>query len=189
LQNGQLAIHLPAGRKLDMENADDLLSQYLGRRVRLVAQACGELEYLGYWPRIGELIHRSEYEVGKTLSGTFFDSAPIHLITSENIQSIARVIPSGKVGVERFRPNILLGAESDLDERKVLGVSLQVGEAHIKVIRRTRRCVVTTLPQHGLDTDLNILKTIYRLYGGYAGFYAEVLRPGVVRVGDAVKLL
>ena len=62
----------------------------------------------------------------------------------------------------------------------------------------TPRCVVTTLPQGDLPQDPGILRTVAQQnlldlgeFGRSAclGVYADVVKPGVVRRGDTVRVL
>ena len=48
---------------------------------------------------------------------------------------------------------------------------------------------MVNLPQHGLDADAGVLRTVTREHGTTVGVVADVVRPGVVAVGDAVRLL
>jgi uncharacterized protein YcbX len=40
--------------------------------------------------------------------GTFFDFAPIHLITTSTLARIAELSPRGRIEVDRYRPNIVV---------------------------------------------------------------------------------
>jgi uncharacterized protein YcbX len=67
----------------------------------------------------------------------------------------------------------------------------------VHVVAPTARCVMTTLSQGGLPRDPEVLKTLARVgrrqvgrLGQFAcaGSYADVVKPGVVKVGDQVRI-
>jgi uncharacterized protein YcbX len=91
--------------------------------------------------------------------------------------------------VEKFWPNILLRTDGSLNDVDLLGREIQIGGAVFKVVRRTRRCIITSLAQREIDEDLNILRRIYAGHGGYVGVYATVSRSGKIKVGDHAKVL
>ena len=74
---------------------------------------------------------------------------------------------------------------------------MHLGEqAVVHVVVPTPRCVMTTLAQPGLPKDAAVLKTIARFglkglgaLGQFAcaGWYADVVTPGVVRRGDPIR--
>ncbi|GBC69197.1 hypothetical protein HRbin01_00892 [archaeon HR01] len=185
--NPSLKIKLPSGEVLEGGGISWGLSQFLGRRISLISNAEGRMKYLGYWPRIEELSHRQEYEVGETMENSFKDSAPVHVVFEENLGMLASQL--GEAAAERFRPNIVVCAGSPVREEEVIDRELVAGGVRLKAIRRTRRCVITTLPQPGLGRKNEILKKIYSDYRGFMGFYCTVLEPGLIRLGDTVKLL
>ena len=51
------------------------------------------------------------------------------------------------------------------------------------------RCPMTTVDPDTLERDPAVLKDIGRRFGGRLALNASVLRPGVVRLGDAVTLV
>lgn len=105
-----------------------------------------------------------------------FDSGVVHLVTTGSLRALA-------ADARRFRPNVVLEGEG---EAGWLGRSVSIGAAVLRVKEVTRRCVMVTHPQPGLPRDLAVLKAVAR--DGF-GVYAEVLKPGLVRVGDRATLL
>jgi hypothetical protein len=89
----------------------------------------------------------------------------VHLVSRQALErAAAGDVPEGCSG-EDPRANVLLDLHPDLgdggDERTWVGRRLRLGEAELEVTRLPRHCL---------------------------GVYAEVRRPGRVRVGDAVHL-
>jgi uncharacterized protein YcbX len=106
------------------------------------------------------------------------DAEPIHLVTTG---SLARLGADER----RFRPNLVI--ETLEDEAAWEGRTLQVGEATLKVVRRTERCVMITMAQSELGEEPGLLRELSRGGGEpLFGAYAEVVVPGRIRRGDPV---
>jgi uncharacterized protein YcbX len=135
---------------------------------------------------------------GASPEGTFFDFAPLHLITTSALERIAGLSPRGTVELERYRPNIVVRTTaSGFTENDWVGSDLRIGsDLVIRVIARTPRCAIPTLEHGGLPRDGAAL----RVLAGHnrikpmdalgpqpcAGVYAQVLRPGRIQLGDIV---
>ncbi len=132
--------------------------------------------------------------------GTFVDFAPLHLLTTATLDRIAELSPYQRAHLERYRPNVVVRTEAGgFPENDWLGRDLSVGgDLVLRVIARTPRCAVPTLAHGDLPRDAEALRVLARhnrvtpLAGldpePCAGVYAEVLHPGRIRVGDAVRV-
>ncbi len=132
--------------------------------------------------------------------GTFVDFAPLHLLTTATLDRIAELSPYRRAHLERYRPNVVIRTEAGgFAENDWLGRDLRVGhDLVLRVIARTPRCAVPTLAHGDLPRDAEALRVLARnnrvtpLAGldpePCAGVYAEVLHPGRIRVGDAVRV-
>ncbi|CAM5430145.1 MOSC domain-containing protein [Streptomyces aurantiogriseus] len=132
--------------------------------------------------------------------GTFFDFAPVHLITTATLARIAALSPRATVEPERYRPNLLITtADEGFTENHWLGKELTIGEhVTLHVIALTPRCAVPTLIHGDLPRDPDALRVPARhnrvpaLPGrapeACAGAYARVVRGGWIQEGDAVRL-
>jgi hypothetical protein len=132
--------------------------------------------------------------------GTFFDFAALHLVTTSTLDRIAQLSPRGAVEAERYRPNVVIRTpEEGFTENDWLGRDLRIGrDLTIRVIARTARCAIPTL-EHGAlarDTDALRVPAAHNRVSAMAdsdpqpcaGVYAQVLKPGRVRLGDEVRV-
>lgn len=204
---GGVRIDLPdATVDSDSDEADDLLTALLGRDVRLIdtPPAVAELdravpEYV--------LEQGPDVDVPKTVSrlgtaapaGTFFDYAPIHLVTTATLNRIGDLSARGLIEADRYRPNLVLDTPdlAGFPENGWVGRCLRLGsDVVLRVLVPTPRCAVPTLPHGDLPADpeaLRVLARHNRVEVGdvgrlpVAGVYAEVLAPGPIRCGDRVR--
>lgn len=172
---------------------DGRLSRVLSREVRLISQ-----------PPKGAAMERAKpqevldlgidarvpIDVTAMAPGTFFDFAPIHLLTTATLDRL------GRTDYVRYRPNIVISTESA--EESWVGRTVHIGQDLIlRIVVPTPRCAVPTLAHgmHGADTDaLRVPARINRLQirnlGELpcVGVYAEVVTPGHIASGDSVRL-
>lgn len=199
-----VAITLPDGKHVTSEQGGvaATLSAALDHEVTLAAQAPQDLllEFaagtLG-----GKYAATTELPVaGASPASTFFDYATVHLITTATLRQLQEHYPRGRFDVRRFRPNLVIETgETGFVENAWGGRTLAIGdEVLLKVSIPCPRCVMPTLPQGDLPHDPDILRTAVehnRLdlgdFGNLpcVGVYADVVRPGLVRVGDSVRLI
>ena len=111
-----------------------------------------------------------------------FDVLPLLVATDGAIAAFGR-------DVRRLRPNIVIGGVDGTDEFSWEGAELHIGEVVIALDSRRGRCPMTTVDPETLEKDKEVLKDIIRRFDGRLALNASVVRPGVVRVGDAVELL
>ncbi len=196
-------ISMPDGTDVaaDDPGVDEMISRLTGRRVRLVTQRPEgatlvrpdpeQLLELGLDAEVDGRILRI---AAATPGESFTDEAPLHAITTATLEHI---------GVEalRYRPNLVITTPPDYPpyaENDWVGSELTIGEARLRVLTATSRCVVPTL-QHGplprAPQALRIPAAENRLNtGGHgaqpcAGGYLAVLTKGVISVGDQVTIV
>ncbi|MEJ7714016.1 MAG: MOSC domain-containing protein [Pyrinomonadaceae bacterium] len=124
--------------------------------------------------------------------GTYFDLAPIHLLTTSSLAVMTRLHPSAAWDRRRFRPNFLIETKSNIEGLVEVGWSaraLRLGETSLRCEMPTVRCGMTTHAQAGLAKDPTVLRTIVREAGQNLGAYASIIKDGPVAVGDTVELL
>lgn len=146
-------ISLPDGMDVaaDDPGVDELISRLTRRRVRLIARRPDGATLVRPDPE--QLLERGlDAEVdgrilrisAATPGHSFTDEAPLHAITTATLQHI---------GVEalRYRPNLVIATPPGYPpyaENDWAGSEITVGEARLRVLTATSRCVVPTL-EHG----------------------------------------
>ena len=135
-------------------------------------------------------------EVGKRVSGAVgpdvrlvandgsirFDVLPLLVATDGAIEAFGH---DGR----RLRPNVVVAGVEGLAERDWEGLGMMIGPVAVYLHSLRQRCVMTTYDPDTLAKDGRILRDIYRRFDGVLALNAAVLRPGVVGVGDPVRLL
>lgn len=123
-----------------------------------------------------------------TPPGTFVDLAPVHLLSSTSLASLSDGDP---YDVRRFRPNVLVEFDQPTGpypEAAWVGGDVEIGSATMRVTIPTIRCVVATRPQSGLDAERGITRQLADRTNRFLGVYADVTRPGLLRVGDVASV-
>ncbi|MBP6670301.1 MAG: MOSC domain-containing protein [Gemmatimonadales bacterium] len=110
-----------------------------------------------------------------------FDILPLLVATDGAVAAFGR-------DIRRLRPNILIGGVEGLAEVQWEDALLRVGQVVIRLDSLRGRCPMTTVDPDTLERDPEVLRDIGRRFGGRLALNAEVLQPGVVRVGDPVVL-
>ncbi len=145
-----------------------------------------------YWPDLEGLDHRDTVTDFTLPTGTFFDGATVHVLTSATLNALRDSYSQGRFEVPRFRPNIvvdLAGGEKGFIEQAWIGRTLAIGgEVRLSITGPCGRCVMTTLAQGNLPYDTGILRTAVQRNQGAVGVYAAVVRGGTIRRGDWVRL-
>lgn len=100
---------------------------------------------------------------------------------------------SGKTGHDldplRFRGNLLIDGVEPWSEFDWIGQTLRIGDAVLKVQRRIRRCVATSVDVARGVRDIDVPKALFDHYGHTdCGLYASVEAGGRIAAGDPVLL-
>ena len=201
----KVRITLPGGEIVDSNRADaaEVISTALGRDVRLhsTAPAGAHIEYAA--DPLEDPESMSEFPPATASpAGTFFDFAPVHLLTTASLARLCEMYPGGRFELPRFRPNVVVQSPDNgagFVENAWVGHVVAIGEnVRLQVIEPAPRCAMTTLPQGDLPADIDILRTIARhnqatfSFAGEerpcVGVYATVLSGGFAQTGDEVRL-
>jgi uncharacterized protein YcbX len=210
-------ITLPDGTSVasDAPDVDTVLSDFLGRKVRLARTAPTDLTIDQYHPDVGGLDpagHRDtmvEARIGSAFfaeaelpspvpEGSFFDLYPLSVLTTSTLERLRELAPQSRIDERRFRMNVIVAATGwGFIENAWLDHRLVIGDVDIDIVLPDPRCVMTTLAQEDLPRDTDVLRTLVqhnRIGVGAdglfpcAGVYAIVASPGMIRRGDQVVL-
>lgn len=115
---------------------------------------------------------------------SFADSRPVLVVSAASLGLLnAKLNP--KVGIERFRANIVVDGAAplaELDWRR-----LAAGTAELEFAEPCERCEVTTIDQaSGRRRGEEPLQTIAARFGSVFGAYFRVARPGRVAIGASL---
>ena len=199
-------IMLPDGMTVTsiQRDCNQILSTALARQVTLATMAHGRIRGAPsslpvswtakseeYWPELEGRDHRDTVTEFALPTGTFFDGATVHLVTTATLNRLRAWYPQGRFDVPRFRPNIVVkshGENQAMVEQAWIGLTLAIGnEVRLRITGPCGRCVMTTLAQGDLPKDSGILRTATQHARGHVGVYAEVMQGGTIRRGDRVK--
>lgn len=131
-----------------------------------------------------------ELAIFATPLGRYHDVYPLHLLTTGSLEKLKQLEPNGDFRVERFRPNLFIetsGSSIDFDEFNWVQGKLHIGEAVLEVVSRTVRCSMPAQPQAALKKDSAVLRALEAHTQRHLGVNITVLKPGLIRVGDAVR--
>lgn len=123
--------------------------------------------------------------------GTYHDAFPLLLVTTSAMRSIADALPEAVVDVRRFRPSIVVDTDGDAGHPEFDWVdrTVRVGATELRIVTGCPRCVMVTREIDGsIPADRSVLRHIVADLDQNLGVYAEVVRPGPVRVGDTVTV-
>lgn len=134
---------------------DDALDDYLGARVRLV--------------RLDAQSPRA-----------FVDSRPVLVTTTGMLARLNEQLPAA-VGMERFRPNVVLEGDQTPE-------ALQGSNVMLERDKPCGRCQVTTIDQSsGAVRGPEPLRTLSERFEGNFGVYYRVARAGRLRRGEVLE--
>lgn len=111
-----------------------------------------------------------------------FDILPLLVATDGAVSSFGR-------DVRRLRPNIVINGVVGMDEITWPGAELHIGDTVIALDSRRGRCPMTTVDPDTLAVDRTVLQDIIARFDGKLALNADVVRPGIIRVGDPVQLV
>jgi uncharacterized protein len=119
---------------------------------------------------------------------------PTSIIGDGSLRELAGHAGVDQVDARRFRMLIELEDAAPQEEDGWLGQRIGIGDAILKITKFDARCAITTQDPDTGKRDLDTLRTIISYKGlregkhADMGVLADVVRPGRIRVGDAVVL-
>ncbi|GAA3398500.1 MOSC domain-containing protein [Streptomyces roseoviridis] len=198
-----LAVEVPRPSGADGTIAVDVF----GTRVEAVpAGPAADAWFSGYLDSEVRLVHMDDparrrpvdpaYALpGETVS--FADGYPLLLTTTSSLDALNSLIAQGDhadegpLPMNRFRPNVVVDGTAPWAEDDWRRLS--IGDVAFRVAKSSGRCVVTTTDQLTGERGKEPLRTLarHRKDGSRLIFGQNLVpeHPGVIRVGDPVKIL
>ena len=167
LVESPVEVALPNGRSYPIDAPE--LNQEL-------AQACGQPVNL--------------IKIGR---GTF-DSQIVSLMSTATVAALSEAIGTAVTPL-RFRQNIIIETfdKQPFVEERWLDSSLTFGSQpdglRLRLNRRIKRCVMINIDPETAEKETAVLQIVAQTRQNCAGVYASTEKPGMVRVGDVVKLV
>ena len=188
--NNEVIVRLPTGRELPA-SSDELsrgLSDLLKRPV-VMRQASAVDAIRHEFP---EAVREGTGDPFLWEPGTkaFFDTAPLHLLTTGTLAKLRQLLPSSVIELARFRPNVLVEtADQAFVEGNWVDKNIALGPVQCHVDDHMRRCVMVTRTQGDLPRDTQIIQTIVNDNDANAGIALRALGAGTLSCGDTVEIL
>lgn len=155
---------------------DAWFSTQLERPVRLV-----------YMPDASKRRTDGRYATGIT---ALSDAFPYLIISQASLDDLNTRLPE-PVGMERFRPNLVIGGGVPYQEDE--WQEIRIGELSLKVVKACARCVIITTDQHSGERNKEPLRSLakYRALGNkvHFGMYAMGSGTGLLHKGDDVIVI
>lgn len=187
------SIEIPGGSRVGLGEVDaaDLLSAWLGRRVRVVR--AGESGPLSYQMTFDPPNDDAELFDIPVPEGSLVDLAPVHLVTTATLDACAARWPHLDWDVRRFRPNVVIDIDIEpFVENDWVGRDLDVGGAVLRVEQPTGRCAMPLRAQPGLNAQPKLFAALNEAnpdLPNHFGLYLRVSHPGSIQVGDGVTVV
>ncbi|MBV8791707.1 MAG: MOSC domain-containing protein [Pseudolabrys sp.] len=121
--------------------------------------------------------------------GHSFSDVAKKVVSIINLASVVEIEAAAGAPVHplRFRGNVYVRGWPAWHEFELMGQTIVVGDAHLKVVKRIVRCAATDVdPATGIR-DLTIPRTLMDNFGhADCGVYAEVVVGGTIAAGDEI---
>lgn len=113
----------------------------------------------------------------------------ISLINVDSVEDLAARVGE-PVDPMRFRANICFRGWPAFSELELVGRRIQIGDAVLKVLKRTQRCAATEVNPQTAERDMRVPFLLRKNYGHLdMGIYAEILEPGTISAGNRIVAL
>jgi uncharacterized protein YcbX len=134
-----------------------------------------------------------DVELAREDAVSHFDQLPVSLLTTATLDWLREAVPGELVDERRFRPNIVLrtppGTPPFVEDQWFGREGVLPSGARLAFVRASERCVMATAAQPGLPHAPEILRVLTRAHQRRLDALATVGAPGLLRVGDRLRLL
>jgi uncharacterized protein YcbX len=124
-------------------------------------------------------------------AGHSFSDVAKKVVSIINLDSLGAIegIVGQPVHPLRFRANLYVSGWPAWHEFDLLGQTIAIGEARLKIVKRIVRCAAVNVDPESAARDLDIPHTLERRFGhADCGVYAEVITGGSIATGDEVSV-
>jgi uncharacterized protein YcbX len=112
----------------------------------------------------------------------------VSIINLESLREIETMV-GHPVHPLRFRANLYLGGWPAWHEAGLVGRTLAIGKARLKVVKTITRCAAVNVDPDTAERDLEIPGALMRRFGhNECGIYGEVISDGTIALGDAITV-
>jgi len=124
-----------------------------------------------------------------TWPGTYFDVAPLHLVTRQSLDALSGGLDD-IADPQRYRANLVLDCKDlgDWPEQAWIGQRLCIDDAVIAITQATVRCAMPRYAQRDLPDNPAVSNSLRDRTGYVFGVYARVIRHGELLCGAEVGL-
>ncbi|MFT4001781.1 MAG: MOSC domain-containing protein [Rhizobium sp.] len=169
------------------EETNKALSNWLGREIRMV-----------FFDRLAKRVASPEW-AGEDTPVTFADGYQILITTTGSLKALNANLSAhgeGAVGMERFRPNIVIDIDEEWPEDR--WAAIEIGGIRLDLVKPCARCIMTTQDQRTGSRDVpNPMPAMGRIRmsadrrvpGPLFGWNVVPRGEGTVKIGDTVKVL
>ncbi|MCX4748368.1 MOSC N-terminal beta barrel domain-containing protein [Kitasatospora sp. NBC_01287] len=138
-------------------------------------------------------LQREDVGLAREDAVSHFDQLPVSLLTTATLDWVREAVPTALVDERRFRPNILLrtppGTRPFVEDDWLGREAALKSGARLRFVRSSERCVMATAAQPGLPHAPEILRVLAKEHDNRLDALAMVSAPGLLRVGDRLRLL
>jgi hypothetical protein len=123
--------------------------------------------------------------------GHSFSDVPRKVVSIINHGSLAAIeaVVGQPVHPLRFRANLYVEGWPAWHEFDLVGQTLTIGEARLKIMKPIVRCAAVNVDPESATRDLDIPHTLTRRFGhADCGVYAEVIADGSIAIGDRLSV-
>jgi uncharacterized protein YcbX len=122
--------------------------------------------------------------------GHSFSDVAKKVVSFINLASVAAIEDAVGAPVDplRFRGNVYVSGWPAWREFDLVGETIAIGSARLRVVKRIERCAATNVEPFTGIRDMNIPRTLMQCFDHVdCGVYAEVTAPGEIAVGDPIR--
>jgi uncharacterized protein YcbX len=120
-----------------------------------------------------------------------YDSQHVSIFSLSTLRALETESES-PIDHRQFRANIYIEPMSGIpfEENEWVGRMLRIGDGAVMgITKKDSRCMMINLNPDSAVQNPRVLRAVARNHNEEAGIYANVIQPGIVRVGDVVQLI